>query len=55
VQGPDTPLLTTQLYLPDAEDTNARDRGYVPSLAIAFTGQDGPARLAAFDFVLPRT
>ena len=55
VQGPDTPLLTTQLYLPDAEDTNARDRGYVPSLAIAFTGQDGPARHAAFDFVLPRT
>lgn len=54
VQGPDTPLLTTQLYLPDAEDTNARDRGYDQALAIRYTGQEGSARHATFDFVLSR-
>jgi protocatechuate 3,4-dioxygenase beta subunit len=54
VQGPDTPLLTTQIYLPDAEDTNARDRGYDPSLAITYTGREGSARQATFDFVLSR-
>jgi protocatechuate 3,4-dioxygenase beta subunit len=54
VQGRDTGLLTTQLYLPDAQDTNARDGGYQPSLLVAYAGQDGGARRATFDFVLPR-
>ena len=54
VQGPDTPLLTTQIYLPDAEDTNARDGLYDPSLAITYTGREGSARQATFDFVLSR-
>ena len=53
-QGRDTGLLTTQLYLPDAEETNSRDFGYQPSLVIAYAGQDGAARHATFDFVLPR-
>jgi len=54
VQGPDTPLLTTQLYLPDAQESNARDGGYQPSLLVRYTGQDGSARRATFDFVLAR-
>jgi protocatechuate 3,4-dioxygenase beta subunit len=53
-QGRDTGLLTTQLYLPDAQDTNARDGGYQPSLLVAYAGQDGASRRATFDFVLPR-
>ncbi len=53
VQGRSTALLTTQLYLPDAQDTNARDRGYDPGLVIQYTGQDGGAQRAVFDFVLP--
>jgi protocatechuate 3,4-dioxygenase beta subunit len=52
VQGPDTPLLTTQLYLPDAEETNLIDGGYDPLLEIRYTGHEGAARLAHFDFVL---
>jgi protocatechuate 3,4-dioxygenase beta subunit len=55
VQGPDTSLLTTQLYLPDAEETNARDGGYQPSLAVRYTDQDRSARHAMFDFVLARS
>jgi len=54
VQGRDTGLLTTQLYLPDAQDTNARDRGYQPSLLVKYAGGDGAARRATFDFVLAR-
>ena len=51
-QGPETPLLNTQLYLPDAEETNARDGGYDPSLAVRYVGQEGGARRAVFDFIL---
>jgi len=54
VQGADTPLLTTQLYLPDAEETNAHDLGYQPSLAIRYTERDNSSRAATFDFVLAR-
>ena len=54
VQGRETGLLTTQLYLPDAQDSNARDVGYKPSLLVTYAGQDGPARHATFDFVLAR-
>jgi protocatechuate 3,4-dioxygenase beta subunit len=51
-QGPTTSLLTTQLYLPDAEETNARDGGYDPSLSIRYVGPEGGGRRAMFDFVL---
>jgi hypothetical protein len=45
-------LLTTQIYLPDAEETNARDGGYHPTLAIEYLGREAGAERAAFDFVL---
>jgi protocatechuate 3,4-dioxygenase beta subunit len=51
VQGPTTALLTTQIYLPDAE-TNGRDGMYDPSLAVAYAPGDREARHAVFDFVL---
>jgi protocatechuate 3,4-dioxygenase beta subunit len=54
VQGPNTALLTTQLYLPDAEETNARDIGYQPSLALSYTAQNVASRRATFDFFLAR-
>jgi len=54
VQGANTRLLTTQLYLPDAEETNARDFGYNPALAIQYVGDEAGAERAAFDFVLER-
>jgi len=53
VQGPDTALLTTQLYVPDAAETNARDNMYVPSLEVIYrTGGGAEQQLAEFDFVL---
>ena len=51
VQGRNTALLTTQLYLSDAE-TNARDFLYDPSLALAYAPGEGEVRHAVFDFVL---
>lgn len=52
VQGANTRLLTTQLYLPDAEETNARDTYYLPALAIQYLSREAGAERAAFDFVL---
>jgi protocatechuate 3,4-dioxygenase beta subunit len=52
VQGQNTALLTTQLYLPDARETNERDSLHDPSLAIEYVPGDGSARHAVFDFVL---
>lgn len=52
VQGANTRLLTTQIYLPDAEETNARDSGYHPALAIEYVSREAGAERAAFDFVL---
>jgi len=52
VQGARTALLTTQLYLPDAEETNARDGGYDSSLALRYVGRDDTSSRAVFDFVL---
>lgn len=52
VQGARTALLTTQLYFPDAAETNARDAGYDAALAVEYVGLDGEVRRAAFDFVL---
>ncbi len=50
VQGPETGLLTTQLYFPDEPD-NARDGIFNPALVMGVsTAEDGQA--AAFDFVL---
>jgi protocatechuate 3,4-dioxygenase beta subunit len=52
VQGANTRLLTTQLYLPDAEETNSRDWGYLPALAIQYLSREAGAERAVFDFVL---
>jgi protocatechuate 3,4-dioxygenase beta subunit len=52
VQGANTHLLNTQLYLPDAEETNARDGGYRPALAIQYVSREAGAERAVFDFVL---
>jgi protocatechuate 3,4-dioxygenase beta subunit len=52
VQGRNTALLTTQLYVPDAQETNARDGLYSPQLEIAYVAGDGAAQLGHFDFVL---
>lgn len=53
VQGANTRLLTTQLYLPDAEETNARDLwSYQPELAIQYLSREAGVERAAFDFVL---
>jgi protocatechuate 3,4-dioxygenase beta subunit len=52
VQGANTRLLNTQLYLPDAEETNARDLIYRPELAIQYVSREGSAERAVFDFVL---
>ena len=50
VQGPETELLTTQLYFPD-EPGNARDGIFNPALVMGMSAaEDGQA--AAFDFVL---
>jgi hypothetical protein len=38
--------------LPDAEETNARDWGYQPALAIQYVSREGGAERAVFDFVL---
>jgi hypothetical protein len=55
VLGAGTALLTTQLYLPDAEQTNARDGGYDPSLTLRYAGKDGSFTRSLFDFVLAST
>lgn len=52
VQGANTRLLTTQLYLPDAEETNARDDHYHPALAVQYLSREAGAERAVFDFVL---
>lgn len=50
VQGPNMPILTTQLYFPD-EPQNATDGIFHPDLVMAFQDSaDGKA--GAFDFVL---
>lgn len=48
VQGPGTPLLTTQLYFPD-EPLNLRDGFFNPALLLKRQND----KLATFDFVLP--
>ena len=55
IQGPDTRLLTTQLYLPDAEQTNARDGLYRPELAIEYVSRTADLERATFDFVIQPT
>jgi protocatechuate 3,4-dioxygenase beta subunit len=51
-QGPSTRLLTTQLYLPDEEESNAADGIFHESLVMKMKGGDGSAQRASFDFVL---
>jgi protocatechuate 3,4-dioxygenase beta subunit len=55
VQGPNTALLTSQLYLPDEQEANAKDDIYVPALLLKFVGSAGGARIANFDFVLAQS
>lgn len=50
VQAPGGPLLTTQLYFPDAPG-NARDRLFDPALLMTLE-QAGDERLGRFDFVV---
>lgn len=52
VQGPSTPLLTTQLYFPN-EPLNARDSFYSPALLVKFSQTKPLLKVATFDFVLP--
>jgi protocatechuate 3,4-dioxygenase beta subunit len=52
VQGASTRLLTTQLYLPDADEANARDVLYNPALTIQYVSREASVERAAFDFVL---
>lgn len=52
VQGPVTPLLTTQLYLPEHADQNQRDRFYHSELLMAQTAANPNAVSLRFDFVL---
>jgi protocatechuate 3,4-dioxygenase beta subunit len=54
VQGASTRLLTTQLYLPDAAETNARDGIYDPALAIEYVERAGDQERGTFDFVLAK-
>lgn len=49
VQGPGTPLLTTQLYFPD-QVLNLRDSFFNPDLLVKWTHDKSQA---LFDFVLP--
>jgi len=53
-QGAGTRLLTTQLYLPDAAETNARDGIYDPALAVEYVERAGDQERATFDFVLAK-
>ena len=52
VQGPKTRMLTTQLYLPDEREQNARDGIFHEALLVALVKGDGQAQGARFDFVL---
>jgi protocatechuate 3,4-dioxygenase beta subunit len=54
VLGASTRLLTTQLYLPDAAETNARDGIYDPALAIEYVERAGDQERGTFDFVLAK-
>ena len=52
VQGPGTPMLTTQLYLPELSDLNATDSIYDPSLLMTESGGTGSVRQLRYDFVV---
>ena len=52
VQGPATPLLTTQLYFPD-QALNKRDGFFDPALLMAVQQNTAKSKRATFDFVLP--
>ena len=52
VQGEATPVLTTQVYFPDLEEANARDRIFRDDLVMRLDRADDTWR-GRFDFVLP--
>jgi protocatechuate 3,4-dioxygenase beta subunit len=45
-------MLTTQLYLSDEQESNARDFIFHDSLIMTMLEKDGSAQRARFDFVL---
>jgi protocatechuate 3,4-dioxygenase beta subunit len=51
-QGAKTRMLTTQLYLPDEQESNSRDFIFHESLLMTMLEGDGSAQRARFDFVL---
>ena len=52
VQGEATPVLTTQVYFPDLQEANARDRIFRDDLVMDLD-RAGDAWRGRFDFVLP--
>ena len=52
VQGPGTPLLTTQLYFSD-QPLNQRDSFFNPALLVKIEKKVQQPKLALFDFVVP--
>lgn len=52
VQGPRTPLLTTQVYFPDIAQANARDGIYRDDLLLQLT-RSATGWTGRYDFVLP--
>jgi len=52
VQGPGTPLLTTQLYFSD-QPLNQRDSFFNPALLVKIEQKVQQPKLALFDFVVP--
>ncbi len=55
VQAPEDPLLTTQLYFPDAAERNARDPLYRDELLVTLLSEAGGVIEARFDVVLKRS
>lgn len=55
VQGAGTGLLATQLFFPDANETNSSDPIFDPDLVVRLDGKQDNTQLASFDFVLART
>ena len=55
MQAPEDPLLTTQLYFPDAAERNARDPLYRDELLVTLLSKAGGVIEARFDVILKRS
>lgn len=53
VQGPNTDLLTTQLFFSREAENNAIDGGYLPELEVEEIGVEGGIIQQIYNFVLP--